>query len=60
VSLALSSSYSCLILALAAVSFAWGVKTLIVFLSKVFAGPAATLPAAVFCGMVVGVLGNSR
>ena len=60
VSLALSSFYSCLILALAAVSFAWGVKMLIVSLFKVFAGPAVALPAAVFYGIVVGVLGNSR
>jgi len=56
--LALSSFYNCLILALAAVSFAWGVKTLIVFLSEVFAGLAAALPVTVFCGIVVRVLGN--
>ena len=59
-SLALSSSQSHLISALITVSSAWGVKTLIVFLSEMFAGPAAALPAAVFHGMVVGVLGNSR
>ena len=59
-SLALSSFYSHLILALTAVSSAWGVKTLIVSLSKVFVGPTATLPAAVFCDMTVGVLGNSK
>ena len=52
VSLASSSSYSYLILALTAVSFAWEVKTLIVSLSKVFAGPATALPAAVFHGIV--------
>ena len=52
VSLALSSFYSHLILALAAISFAWGVKTLIVFLSEVFVGPAAALPVTVFYGMV--------
>jgi hypothetical protein len=33
---------------------------LIVFLSKAFTGPAATLPTTVFYGIVVGVLGNSR
>ena len=59
-SLVLSSSYSHLILALTAISFAWGVKTLIVSLFKVFVGPATALPAAVFCGIVVGVLGNSK
>ena len=59
-SLALSSSQSHLISALAAISSAWGVKTLIVSLSEVFAGPAAALPAAVFHGMVVGMLGNSK
>ena len=41
-------------------SLAWGVKTLIVSSSEVFAGPAAALPAAVFRGIVVGVLGNSE
>jgi len=46
-------------LALTAVSSVWGVKTLIVSSSEVFMGPAAALPAAVFHGMVVGVLGNS-
>jgi hypothetical protein len=59
VSLVLSSSYSYLISALAALSSAWGVKILIVSLSKVFAGPIAALPATVFRGIVVGVLGNS-
>jgi len=60
VSLALSSSYSYLISVLAAASSAWGVKTLIISLSKVFKGPTAALPTAVFYSMVVGVLGNSR
>jgi len=32
---------------------------LIVSLSEVFKGPIAALPAAVVCGIVVGVLGNS-
>jgi hypothetical protein len=59
VSLVSSSSYSRLISVLAAASSNWGVKILIVSLSKVFAGPTATLPAAVFYSMVVGVLGNS-
>ena len=58
-SLVLSSSYSRLISALATASSVWGVKTLIISLSKAFAGPAATLPIAAFCGIVVGVLGNS-
>jgi hypothetical protein len=31
-----------------------------VLLSEVFKGPAAALPATVFLGMVVGVLGNFR
>ena len=57
--LVLSSSYNCLISALAAISSAWGVKTLIVFLFKAFMGPTAALPTAVFHGIVVGVLGNS-
>jgi len=33
---------------------------LIISLSKVFKGPAAALPATIFYGIVVGVLGNSR
>jgi len=32
---------------------------LIVSSSKVFKGPIATLPAAMVCSIVVGVLGNS-
>ena len=59
-SLVLSSSYSRLILVLAAVSSTWGVKTLIVSLFKAFAGPIAALPTTVFRGMVVGVLSNFR
>ena len=58
-SLVLSSSYSRLILALAAASSAWGVKILIISSSKVFAGPTATLPTTIFYSIVVGVLGNS-
>ena len=58
--LVLSSSYSRLILVLAVISSAWGVKTLIISLSKAFTGPAVTLPIAVFYSIVVGVLGNSR
>jgi len=42
------------------VSSSWGVKTATVLLLEVFAGPAAALPAAVFLGIVVGVLGNFR
>ena len=57
-SLVLSSSQSRLISALAATSFSWGVKTVTISLLEVFAGPIAALPAAVFLGMVVGVLGN--
>ena len=56
--LVLSSSYSRLILVLAAISSNWGVKTLIVSLSKVFVGFTAALPTAVFYSIVVGVLGN--
>ena len=59
VSLASSSSRNRLISALAAVSSAWGFETVTVSLSKVLEGPAADLLAAVFCGMVTGVLGNS-
>ena len=55
-----SSSHSRLILVLAIASSAWGVKTLIISLSKAFMGPIAALPTTVFCGIVVGVLGNSR
>ena len=57
--LVLSSSRNYLISALAATSSAWGVKILIVSLSKAFIGPTAALPATVFYGMVVRVLGNS-
>ena len=59
VSLASSSSRNHLILALAAVSSARGFETVTVSLSKVLEGPAADLLAAVFRGMVTGVLGNS-
>ena len=41
-------------------SSSWGVKTATVLLLEVFAGPTAALPAAVFLGIVVGVLGNFR
>ena len=58
VSLALSSSQSRSISVLAAVSSCWGFKTLTVSLLEVFKGPTAALPAAIFLGMVVGVLGN--
>ena len=57
-SLVLSSSYSRLILVLATISSIWGVKTLIISLSKVFIGPVATLPTTMFYSIVVGVLGN--
>jgi len=56
--LVLNSFYNYLILALAAVSFTWGVKTLIVFLFKVFVGLAVALLAAVFYDIIIGVLGN--
>ena len=59
-SLALSSSYSHLISALATISSSWGVKTAIISLSKVFKGPAAALPAAVFLGIITVVLYNFR
>ena len=58
-SLALSSSCNYSILALVAVSFVWGVKILIISLSEVFVGLAVTLPATVFHGIMVGMLGNS-
>ena len=58
--LVLSNSHSRLILVLAITSSAWGVKILIISLSKAFAGPIATLPTTIFRGIVVGVLGNSR
>ena len=43
---------------LAVASSFWGVKTATVLLLEVFAGLAAALPATVFLGMAVGVLGN--
>jgi len=58
VSLVSSSSQSRSISALAATSSSWGVKTATVSPLEVFAGPTAALPAAVFLGIVVGVLGN--
>ena len=57
--LVLSNSRNRLISALAVISSAWGVKILIISLSKAFAGPIAALPATVFRSIVVGVLGNS-
>ena len=57
--LVLSSSYSRLILVLAVVSSAWGIKILIISLFEAFAGPIATLPTTIFYSIVVGVLGNS-
>ena len=59
VSLALSSSCNYLISALAAVSSAWGFKTVTISLSKVLEGPAADLLTAVFHGIITRVLGNS-
>ena len=58
-SLVLSSPYSRLILALAAVSSVWGVKILIISLSEAFAGPIATLPTTIFYS-IVGVIGYTR
>ena len=57
-SLALSSSCSHLISALAVVSSSWGVKTVIVSLSEVFKGPIASLLAAIFFGIIIVVLYN--
>ncbi len=57
-SLALSSFYSHLILALAAISSSWGVKTVIVLLLEVFKGPAAALLATVFLGIIMVILYN--
>ena len=51
--LALSSFYSYLILVLAAISSALGVKTVIVLSLEVFKGPIANLLAAVFLSIVV-------
>ena len=59
-SLVLSSPYSRLISALAAIRSAYGVKILIISLSKAFAGPIATLPTTIFYSIVVGVFSNSR
>ena len=56
--LALNSSCSYLILVLAAISSALGVKTVIVLSLEVFKGPAADLLAVVFLGIVVRLLGN--
>ena len=58
-SLVLSSPYSRLISALAAISSAYRVKTLIISSSKAFVGPIAALPTTVFRSIVVEVLGNS-
>ena len=57
--LVLSSSYSYAILVLAVISSAWGVKILIISLSKAFTGLAAALPTTIFYSIVVRVLGNS-
>ena len=56
VSLASSSSRNHSISALAAASSAWGFKAVAISLSKVFAGPAAALLAAVFRGIVAGMV----
>ena len=57
-SLVLSSPYSRLILVLVTISSTYRVKTLIISLSKAFAGPIAALPTTIFYSIVVGVLGN--
>ena len=57
--LVLSSSRNHLILALAAISSAWGVKILIISLSKAFTGPTIALPATMFYSIVVGGVRNS-
>ncbi len=56
VSLALSSSHNHSISALVAISSAWGFKAMAVSLSKVFAGLVAALLAAMFRGIVAGVV----
>ena len=56
-SLALSSSQSRLILALAAASSTWEFELVAVLPSEVFKGPAAALPAAIVLGMVIRLLG---
>ena len=58
--LALSSSYSYLILVLTAINSALGVKTVIILSLEVFKGPVANLLAVVFYGIVVQLLGNIR
>src|SRR6266568_7870569 len=58
VSLVLSSSRNCSILALAVVNSAWGFEIVTVSLSEVLESPVADLLAVVFCGMVTGVLRN--
>ena len=58
--LTLSSSRSYLILVLATVGSAWGVKIVIISLLEVFKGPTAALLATVFLSIVVRVLSNSR
>ena len=58
VSLVLSSSQSRLISVLATVSSFQGVKTATISPLEVFTGPIVALPATVFLGIVVGVLGN--
>ena len=56
VSLALSSSYNHLISALVAIRSAQGFKTVIILLSKVLEGLVGALLAAVFQGIVAGVV----
>ena len=58
--LALINFCSYLILVLAAISSASGVKTVIILFLEVFKSPVADLLATVFLGIVVQLLGNFR
>ena len=58
--LASSSSYSYLILVLAAINSTLKVKTVIILSLEVFKGPAANLLATVFLSIVVQLLDNFR
>ena len=53
-SLVLSSPYSRLISALAAIGSAYRVEILIISLSKAFVGPIAALPTTIFRSIVLG------
>ena len=56
--LALNCSYNYLILVLAAINSAQGVKTLIILFLEVFKSPIAALLTTIFLGIVVQALDN--